>query len=364
MKSTPWQSNVSRMCLAAAVLAGLCLQACATGKKKESSNADVGRSDSDDSGPADPGAPSVSGDRRMVIQSLSRDPYMQRPLNRQKLEQLVGKIAPSVTGDKADKANRRLLEAYLSAQRLAGRPLPDQASTVRGIADQSMKKNPDFDLPPAIALELAISAAESGRLSLAEFFLDPLLKLKEGRTRAAAFNLAGVIALKEERIPEAVFAFKESLKTVNDYRPAQINLGMLALHGGDFALARGLLGDAGEDALVTSGMVTLARFKDSPDAAGEICSRAVSRYPDYKPVLFNCALNELQARKDLPKAKDYLAKMLRAPGGADRRSERFNDRAQRLLTAIESEIASAQAKSGAGSSGAPAEGSAPDSKGD
>lgn len=347
MKTRLSSNGIFPAWLVAALSLGFCLQACATGKKKDGGSDLVRDEGGDDSGPVDPGAPSVSGDRRMVIQSLSRDPYMQRPVNRQKMEQLLGRMGPSVTGDKADKANRKLLEAYLSAQRLAGRPLPDQAATVRAIADQSMKKNPDFDLPPNIALELAISATEAGRLSLGEFFLDPLLKLKEGRIRAAAYNLAGVIAVREERIPEAVLAFKESLKTVNDYRPAQINLGMLALHGGDFALARGLLGDAGEDALVTSGLVTLARFKDSADAAGEICARAVSRFPDYKPVLFNCALNELQARKDLPKAKDYLSRMLRASGGGDRRGDRFNDRAQRLLMAVDSEIASGQAKPGA-----------------
>jgi tetratricopeptide (TPR) repeat protein len=334
-------------------------EACATGGKKVAGNADVQPSNEEGSAQDEPGAPSVSADRRMVIQSLARNPWMQRPVNRQKMEQLTQRMAPFASEEKADKASRKLLEAYLSAQRLAGRPLPEQAKTVRAIADQSMKKNPDFDLPHAQALELAISACEAGRLSLAEFFLDPLLKLKDGRVRAAAFNLAGVIALREERVPEAVVSFKEALKTVNDYRPAQINLGMLALHGGDFALARSLLANAGDDALVSSGLATLARFKDSPDAAAEVCGRAVSRFPDYKPIMFNCALNEIQGRRDWPKAKDYLGRMLRAPGGNDSRSQRFSDRAQRLLTAIETEAAASQAKpsSDAGGAGtAPAKG--------
>lgn len=326
------------------------MQACATGKKKDSSNADV--QPSGDEGPTqdEPGAPSVSGERRMVIQSLGRNSLMQRPVNRQKAEQLAQRLAPFASGEKADKASRRLLETYLSAQRFAGRPLPDQAATIRSIADQSMKKNPDFDLPPAQALELAISASEAGRLSLAEFFLDPLLKLKDGRIRAAAFNLAGVIALREDRIPEAVAAFKESLKTVNDYRPAQVNLGMLALYGGDFAYARSLLAEAGDDVYVSSGMVTLARFKDSPDAAAEVCARALSRSPEYKPVLFNCGLNELQTRRDLAKARDHFGKMLRA-GGSDARSQKFADRAQRLLTAIEADPGAGQPKAAPGGGG-------------
>jgi hypothetical protein len=129
------------------------------------------------------------------------------------------------------------------------------------------------------------------------------------------------------------------LKSSNDYRPAKINLGMLALDGGDFNLARSLLTDTGDDALVASGEVTLARFKDGAERAGDLCKSASAKHPDYKPLLFNCALNELQGKRDLPRAKDYLSRMIRAPG-TDRRSEKYNDRAQRLSMAIDSEAAS------------------------
>ncbi len=311
--------------------------ACSTASKKSEDG------ELDDSAgsvtPQDPVSASVSGERRLVVQSLSRDPIMQHPVNRQKVEQLAAKLAPVVQSGKAD---RRVLEAYLSAQRLGNGSLPDQAGTARAIADLSMRKNVDFELSAPLRLELAVSAVESGRLGLAEFLLDPLLNLKEGRVRAAAYNLAGVIAVKMDRVPEAVAAFQESLKTVNDYRPARINLGMLALDGGDFALARSMLGGSGDNALIASGEVTLARFKDGADQAAEICKSATAKFPDYKPLLFNCGLNDVQGKKDLARGKDYLARMLRAPG-TDRRAEKYNDRAQRLMMAIDAEAASAKA---------------------
>ena len=311
---------------------------CSTAKKKvvedQQESSSVGSE-----GPQDPVSSSISADRRLVIQSLSRDPLMQRAVNRQKVDQLAAKLAPLVQSGKAD---RRVLEAYLSAQRLGTRPLGEQAATARAIADQSMRKNVDFELSAAIRLELAISAVEAERLALAEFFLDPLFKLKEGRVRAGAFNLAGVIAVKQDRIPEAVVAFQEALKSANDYRPAKINLGMLALDGGDFNLARGLLTDVGDDALVASGEVTITRFKDGSDRASELCKSAAAKHPDFKPLLFNCALNDLQGKRDLPRAKEYLSRMLRAPG-ADRRADKYNDRAQRLMMAIDAEANTAKA---------------------
>lgn len=312
---------------------------CVTGKKKQDQDSE--ETDAPGTvGPQDPASASISAERRTVIQSLGRDPLMQHPVNRQKVDQLAAKLSPLVQSGKAD---RRVLEAYLSAQRLGSQRLPEQAGTARAIADQAMRKNVDFELPAAVRLELAISAVESSKLALAEFFLDPLFKLKEGRIRAAAFNLAGVIAVKQDRVPEAVVAFQESLKSSNDYRPAKINLGMLALDGGDFNLARTLLTDAGDDALVASGEVTLVRFKEGAERAGDLCKSATAKHPDYKPLLFNCALNELQGKRDLPRAKEYLSRMIRAPG-TDRRSEKYNDRAQRLSMAIDSEAASASAK--------------------
>jgi predicted Zn-dependent protease len=321
---------------AAVLVAGLIASGCSTASKK--SDEDTVDDSGGSEGPQDPVSAGISSERRLVIQSLSRDPLMQHPVNRQKVEQLAARLAPPVQAGKAD---RRVLEAYLSAQRLGNGSLPDQAGTARAIADLSMRKNVDFELSPALRLELAISAVEAGRLALAEFLLDPLVKLKEGRVRAAAFNLIGVIAVKMDRIPEAVVAFQESLKSSNDYRPAKINLGMLALDGGDFALARAMLGEAGDNALVASGEVTLARFKDGADRAAELCKAATAKHPDYKPLLFNCGLNDVQGKKDLARGKDYLARMLRAPG-TDRRADKYNDRAQRLMMAIDAEATSAR----------------------
>jgi len=323
--------------LCASVATALIVTACSTARKKSEDGEPEESAGSVT--PQDPVSAGISGDRRLVIQSLSRDPVMQHPVNRQKVEQLAAKLAPIVQSGKAD---RRVLEAYLSAQRLGNGSLPDQAGTARAVADLSMRKNVDFELSAPLRLELAISAVEVNRLALAEFLLDPLLNLKDGRVRAAAYNLAGVIAIKMDRVPEAVVAFQEALKSANDYRPARINLGMLALDGGDFALARSMLGGSGDNALVASGEVTLARFKDGAEQAAEICKSATAKFPDYKPLLFNCGLNDVQGRKNLARGKDYLARMLRAPG-TDRRADRYDDRAQRLMMAIDAEAGATKA---------------------
>lgn len=327
-------------CLCMGILSGVVIS-CATGDRKDS-EASIQREDEDD----DPVSRSVSSSRRLVMQSLSRDPFVGYSVNRVKVDQLVTRLDPVA---RSSKASPRILAAYLSAQRLAGRPMPDQAATARSIADTLMKKNVDAEVPASIRLELAISAVESGNLALAEFFYDPLLKSKDSRLRAAALNLAGVVAVRMDRVPEAVEAFKESLKASDNYAPAKLNLGMLALDGGDFGLARSMLsglGGSGDNGIVSAGLVSVTRFKEGSGEAAELCKSETSKHSSYKPLLFNCALNALQgSSRDIPAARDYLAKMLRAPG-AGKDSDRYSDRAQRLLMAVDSEAASAKGSGG------------------
>lgn len=312
---------------------------CATGDKNERRSVDDYDDDGED---GDPVSKSVSGSRRLVLQSMSRDPFVGYPVNRAKVDQLTARLDPVV---RSGKTSVRVLSAYLSAQRLAGRPLPDQAVSARSIADSLLRKNVDAEIPGSVRLELAISAVEAGNLSLAEFFLDPLLKSKDARVRAASLNLIGVVAVKMDRIPEAVEAFRESLKAADGYTPARINLGMLAIDGGDFSLGRSMLAGvegSGDSGLTGAGLVTATRFKEGSNAAAELCKSETTKHPSYKPLLFNCALNALQASaRDLPAAKDYLSRMLRAPGSG-KETDRFNDRAQRLLMAVDSEAATSR----------------------
>ena len=83
---------------------------CVTGKKKQDPEAE-GTEAPGNVGPQDPASASISAERRTVIQSLGRDPLMQHPINRQKVDQLIAKLNPLVQSGKAD---RRVLEAYLS----------------------------------------------------------------------------------------------------------------------------------------------------------------------------------------------------------------------------------------------------------
>ena len=94
-----------------------------------------------------------------------------------------------------------------------------------------------------------------------------------------------------------------------------LNLGLTALKGGDLALAKRYLGDMQNDWFVQANMITIARLEGNNSKAGELCSKVLSKEPEHKSVLYNCALFELQNKGAFDKARAYAEKATKAKNG-------------------------------------------------
>jgi hypothetical protein len=310
----------------------LVLASCATGEKKNQAS----RTDAKDAPPPDDDEPSsVSASRTTLVQSMSNSSLTNRTISRQKADEQAARLEPQRGGKE-----KRVLEGLLSAQRLSGKPVGDIMSTARAIADVEMRRSVDREISDDVKLEIAIGAVQQQKFALAEYFLSQLTASKDAKVRAGAWNLVGLIAIRQDRIPEAAFAFRESLKANGSYRAAQLNLGFLALRGGDFALAKRMLGEMQDDWFALSGLVIVERMEGDKGRADNLCEKVLDKRGDHKPTLFNCALHEYQGKRNFDKAKELLTRMTRARAAPG--SERWDEKAFRLIGEIDMEKAREQ----------------------
>lgn len=275
----------------------------------------------------DSGVSSLTGERRFLTTSLSNNGFTSRTVDRGR----AAEFATQYGSGKGKDVNS--LAAAIAANRLAGRGVNDVLSEARQIADIEMSKNVERDIPELVQLELGLVGVQSGRLAFAEFWLDKLLKSKNATIRASAINAKGVVAIRMERIPEAMVLFKEALAVNSEYKPALMNIGFLALQGGDVVTAKRALGGMQDDWYVMSGLVSVLRLEGEVDKADAICEKVLSQHPKHKPTLINCGINSWQGRKDYKKARDYLNRALAVSGGA----AVWDEKAGKLLGAIDSE---------------------------
>ncbi|MCX6123209.1 MAG: hypothetical protein NTV34_00425 [Proteobacteria bacterium] len=281
-------------------------------------------------------APAVSGDVRSLTTSLSNNPFTSKTVDKAKAADLANQYSNSKAKDIAS------LEAAIEAHRLAGHSVNEVMAPAKSLADLEMSKNVDKEIPETAQLELGLSGIQTGRLAFAEFWLDKLLKSKNASIRAAAINAKGVVAIRTDRIPEAMFLFREALAAKSDFKPALLNIGFLALQGGDAATAKKALSGMQDDWYVESGLVSVHRLEGEADKAEGSCEKVLSKHPKHKPTLINCGVNAWQGKKDYKKAREYLNKALAVPGGASF----WDERSGRLLGTIDvEESRAAQAKS-------------------
>lgn len=219
------------------------------------------------------------------------------------------------------------------ANRLAGKGATESFDESRHILDHFISKNPDADIPEAVQLELALAALQTGKLAMAEFYLDKLTKSKSVSIRAASINALGVVAIRMDRIPEAVATFKEALAVDKDYQPALMNIGFLALQGGDAATAKRALGGLQDDWFVDSGLISVDRLEGEASKAEQRCDRILSKYPKHKPTLINCGINAYQGERDFKKARGYLNRALAIVGG----SSAWDEKTGKLLGVVDAE---------------------------
>jgi tetratricopeptide (TPR) repeat protein len=310
------------------------LNSCSDNKQARKTSEPVSASGSE--AKEDSGATSLSGDRRFLTTSVTNNVFTSKHIDKSRAADFASQHGSGKSKD------INTLAATISANRMAGRGVNDVMAEARQIADLEMSKNVDRDIPELVQLELGLTGVQTGRLAFAEFWLDKLLKSKNATIRASAINAKGVVAIRMERIPEAIVLFKEALAVNSEYKPALMNIGFLALQGGDVATAKRALGGMQDDWYVMSGLVSVLRLEGDVDKADAACEKVLSQHPKHKPTLINCGINSWQGKRDYKKARDYLNRALSVSGGA----AVWDEKAGKLLGAIDSEEArAAQLKS-------------------
>ena len=310
-----------------------CLASCSDNKPSKRAQEPVSRSSAATGQEVkeDSGVTSITGERRFLINSLSNNGFTSKSIDKSR----AADFAAQHGGARSKDINT--LAASVAASRLAGQSVNEAMASAKVIADLEMSKNVDRDIPELVQLELGLTGVQTGRLAFAEYWLDKLVRSKNTTIRASAINAKGVMAIRMERIPEAVVMFKEALSASSDYKPALLNLGFLALQGGDAATAKRAFGSMQDDWYVESGLVSVLRLEGDADKAEGVCERVLSKHPRHKPTLINCGINAWQGKKDYKKARDYLNKALAVAGGA----AVWDEKTGRLLGTIDSEEARA-----------------------
>lgn len=327
---------ISRLIFVGWTSAALSVSSCSGDKDGKKPTEPVSASGAGDTeGKSEASGPSVSADRKPLITSLSNNQFTSKAIDKARAGDFVNQFG----GGKSKDINA--LAAVVAANRLAGKSVNEGLSDAKHIADLEMSKGVERDIPEIVQLELGLTGVQTGRLAFAEFWLDKLLKSKSASIRASAINAKGVMAVRMDRLPEAMVLFKEALAADSDYKPALLNMGFLALQGGDAATARRALGGMQEDWYVLSGLISVHRLEGEADKADANCDRVLSKHPKHKPTLINCGINAWQGKHDYKKAREYLNKALAVAGGA----AVWDEKSGKLLGAIDADEArSAQLK--------------------
>lgn len=298
----------------------LMLPACAGGDKKKD---DDGLKSSGDGGGGGGGGNNNSkdddndnGKPASFYASSNRTTFINSFSNNQLTSHTVSTGRADAIGAKAQSGkDKRSLETVISAERLARKSFGQVISAAKKLADLEMEKGAGRTISEDVKLELALAAIGSKNYALAEYYLQDLTGSKDAKAKAGAYNALGVIALKDDRVPEAVLYFKEALKASGGYKPALLNLGFVALKGGDLGTAKKALDSMENDWFVQYGMISIARLEGNENKAGDACDRVLKKESGHKAALFNCALLEYQNKKNFGKAKDLIGKASKARGG-------------------------------------------------
>ena len=280
----------------------------------------------------------VSAQRATLINSLTNNSLTSRTISLGKAEQQASRLSPNAK-------DKKTLEGRISALRLAKKPVNSLLDAAKKLADLEMKRGGvNNQIDDDVKLELAIGAVNSKKFALAEYYLQNLFSSKSAKVRAGAYNLTGVIALRNGRIPTAVVNFKESLKNISSYRPAQLNLGFIALRGGDVSTSKRAFSSMQSDWFVQTGLVTISRLEGNQNRVQSLCSKLLSR--NHKPTLYNCGLHEFQVKKNYKQAKVLMNKAVKARGNKE-----WDTAIYKMITKVNFEEAQAKKKKAAQKSG-------------
>ena len=240
-------------------------------------------------------------------------------------ESLNGKLAKPTAKD------RSALMGLISIQALAGLPTDELFSSTRRLVEMEMAKDINKDISDVTTLHLALAALNVRNLALTEHFIYKIIDTtKNKRVEAAAYTIEGMIAMLDERLPEAVASWQSALKSDADFRPANLNIGFLALRYGDFKTARAHLAKVEDDFYANYGLLVAARIEGKSGEVEELCTKVLGKKAKYRPAIFSCALNEFQVKRNFKKAQAMINEMLKDGKGP----AQLDERAYRILDAI------------------------------
>jgi tetratricopeptide (TPR) repeat protein len=318
------------MSLAVASAVFVWLSACTSAEKKEAAPKADQEPVGADKDKEDDGPEKASATRVTLTSSLANNPLTSQTI-------ALAKADAEIARFKAGKGELAL-QGVISTQRLARKNLGDVLATAKKLAETQMEKGASRQLSGEVKLEIALAALQARNFAFAEYLLQDLTESKNVHVKAGAYNAMGVVALKDDRVPEAVLYFKEALKAVPSYKPAQMNLGFIALKGGELGMAKQLLGKIDNDWFVSYGLITLQRLDGDVGGALEQCDRVLKKQPEHSAALFNCGLVEYQNKRNLAKAKEYFNKA----GKAKLTAEGWNEKAFLMIAQIDAEEALAK----------------------
>ena len=247
-----------------------------------------------------------------LVSSLSNNPMTSKVVSGGNAEKALSRISGSMKGTDAQKKVK--LKSKIAAQRLSRKSLSQVLSSARSLADIEMKSGLKKGLPSSVKLEIGIAAMMNKNFAMADFMLLPLKSSKNRKIAAGAYNALGVLALKEGRIPEAVKFFESALSKSSNYEAAMLNLGFVALNGGDLDTAKKMLNRVKPDWYTESGLLILARRQGNSSAAEAKCKKIMGKRK-HKPTYFNCGLNAWFGEKNAKKARNLINSALKMRGG-------------------------------------------------
>lgn len=320
------------------------LNACAGGDKKSDGDGlksspeggggaeSSGNNNAKNDGNERPASHYASANRTTFINSFSNNSLTSHTVSIGKADGLANRFQSG--------RDKRSLESLISSERLARKSANQVLSSAKKLAALEMEKGAGRTVSDDVKLEIALAAIGSKNYSLAEYYLQDLTGSKDPKAKAGAYNALGMIALRDDRVPEAVLYFKEALKVNSNYRPALLNLGFVALKGGDLGTAKKALDSMQNDWFVQYGMISVARLEGNEGKASEACDQVLRKEGGHKAALFNCGLLEFQNRKNFAKAKELVGRATKARGG----ESGWDSRAIDVANKIDFEDAEAKSK--------------------
>lgn len=281
----------------------------------------------------------ISGSLRTFTLSVSNSPLTSKTVNREKAAGMAQSLNDQLKNPQFK--DRQELIGLMSVQAVAGITVDNMLETAQKLVNLEMSKDIRRNMPEVAKLQIVLSAIRSRNFAMAEHFMLELENSKNKRVRAGLLTAEGYIALMEDRIPEAVYSWNEALKMDNNYEPARLNIGFIALRYGDYSTATRMLSNMQDDWFAATGLMIAARLAGDFDRAKSMCNRILSKKRNYKPALLSCALNKYEAEKKYDEAVKMLqdvAKLQPATPGID-------EKAFKLIAKIEQEAQEARQKS-------------------